>query len=181
MLTDETFRRVRLAAQMRFGKATSNNFPLELMSITEVTFETCVLNSFNRLLLSMFRVAAVSMLIPSRVLKKVFEIVMYLALEMTAGSVRLERAGREIHEMLLTDERSVKEKVDKTVKLNRSRDLPTEPKVVLPRLVKPPASWQIRLPVICSGPSSCRTPDAAGPIRTSPSMVEQEAYWVASA
>jgi len=149
MLTLETFRSVRLAAQIRFGKETSNSFPLELISIKEVTFETCVLNSFNRLLLSIFSVAAVSMLMPSRVLKKVLEIVMYLAVEMTAGSVKLDRAGREIHEMLLTDVRSLKEKVDKTVKLYKSRDLPTEPKVELLRVVKPPASWQIKLPVIC--------------------------------
>ena len=129
MLREDTFRRVRLAAQMRLGKETSNNFPLELMSITEVTFETCVLNSFNRLLLSMFRVLAVSMLIPSRLLKKVLEMVMKSADEMTAGNVREDRAGNEIHEMLLTASSWLKLKVDKTVRLNRSRALPTEPNV----------------------------------------------------
>lgn len=40
-------------------------------------------------------------------------------------------------------------KVDNTVRLNKSMAPVTEPKVVLPRLVNPPASWQIRLPLIC--------------------------------
>jgi len=74
MLTDDTLRRVKLAAQMRLGKETSNDFPLESMLIEEDTFATCVLNSFNRLLLLMFRMAAVAKLIPSRVLKKVLVI-----------------------------------------------------------------------------------------------------------
>ena len=117
MLMDETFRRVRLAAQMRFGKETSNDCPFELMSITEVTFETWVLNSFRRLLLSIFRVEAVSMLMPSRLLRKVLEILMNSAEDMTAGNVKLDNAGREIHEMLVTLESEVKENVDNTVRL----------------------------------------------------------------
>lgn len=40
MLIDETFRRVMLAAQMRFGKATSKSFPLESMLSEEEMFAT---------------------------------------------------------------------------------------------------------------------------------------------
>jgi len=100
---------------------------------------------------------------------------------MTAGRVKLERAGRDTHEIFLTDVRSLKENVDNRVRLYKSKAPPTEPKVVLPRLVKAPASWQMKSPVICSGPSRLITPAALGPMRTEPSMVEQEAYCVASA
>lgn len=100
---------------------------------------------------------------------------------MVAGNVRLERVGREFQEMFWTASRAPNEKVDNSVRLNRSIALPIEPKVLLPRLIRLPASWQIRLPVICLGPSREMTPPALGPIRTSPLMVWQEAYCVASA
>ena len=73
------------------------------------------------------------------------------------------------------------ERVDKSVRLNKSKALPIEPMELLLRLVNWPALWQIKLPVICSGPSMLICPDASGPMRTSPLMVEQLAYCVASA
>jgi len=88
-----------LAAQMRFGNETCSNFPLESMLIEEVTFAIWVLNSFNRLLLLMFRVAQVLMLRPSRLLRNVFVTKTSWAVEMTAGNVRVDRAGREFNEM----------------------------------------------------------------------------------
>lgn len=103
MVILDTFLRVMLAAQMRLGKDKSNNFPLESMLMEELTFTTFVLNSVNRLLLLMFRTAAVSMSMPSRLLRNVLVIKTYFAVEMTAGKVRLPRTGRETQEMLLTD------------------------------------------------------------------------------
>lgn len=120
-------------------------------------------------------------LIPSRVLRKVLVIKTSVASEMVAGMVRDDRAGKEFHEMFLTDCRSVIDRVDRSVRLNKSMAAPIEPIEELPRLVNWPALWQIKLPVICWGPSMLMTPDASGPMRTSPSMVEQEAYCVASA
>ncbi len=103
MLIDETFRRVMFAAQIRLGKATCKSCPLESMLTDEVMLATCVLNVFNRLLLLMFNVETLSRLIPSRLLKKVLVINTSVAWEMTAGKVRLDRAGREFHEMFFTD------------------------------------------------------------------------------
>jgi len=103
MLRVETFRRVILAAQTRLGKATSKSFPLESILSEEVMFATWVLNVFNRLLLLMSKEVTVFRLIPSRVLRKVLVIKTMLALEMIAGRVREDRAGKEFHEMLLAD------------------------------------------------------------------------------
>jgi len=80
-----------------------------------------------------------------------------------------------------TDCKSVMAKVDKRVKLLRLKVPPIEPRVVLPRLVRPPAFWQIRSPVICCGPSMLIVPEASELTRTLPEMVEQEANPVASA
>ncbi len=75
----------------------------------------------------------------------------------------------------------MKAKVDNSVRLNRSKAEPIEFNVELPRLVNPPASWQMKLPVICWGPSMLIMPEASGPTRRSPWIVAQLAYWVASA
>jgi len=47
---DETFLKVMLAAQIKFGNETSRALPFELMLTEEVTLETWVLKVFNRLL-----------------------------------------------------------------------------------------------------------------------------------
>lgn len=92
-----------MATQTRLGKATSKSFPLESMLSEEVMFATWVLNVFNRLLLLMSKELTVFKLIPSRVLRNVLVTKTMLALEITAGKVREDRAGREFHEMLLAD------------------------------------------------------------------------------
>lgn len=76
-----------LAAQIKLGKLTSKLLPLALMLTDEVILAIWVLKVFSLLLLSIWRVWTVSMLIPSSVLKKVFEMVMLLALVTVAGKV----------------------------------------------------------------------------------------------
>ena len=56
-----------------------------------------------------------------------------------------------------------KDKVDIRVKLLSVKSAPMEAMVVLPKLTKLPAFWQITLPSTVSGPSRLTTPSAFGP------------------
>lgn len=153
MVTLETFRRVMLAAQIKLGKLTAKASPLALMLMAEVTLAIWVLKVFSLLLLSICMRETVSTLIPSRVLRKVFETVMLLAELTVAGKVNKSRAGRAVHAIVPTLVKSVMERVERRVKLLRVKAPPIVPMVVLPKLVSPPAFSQIRSPVTCAGPS----------------------------
>lgn len=146
---DETFRKVMLAAQIKLGNETSRELPLELMLTADVTFAIWVLNVFKRLLLSICRVETVSKLIPSRVLKNVLEMVTLVAWLTVAGKVSWERAGRAVQAMVLTEVKSLIDRVERRVKLLSVKAPPMEPIDVLPRLVRPPAFSQVKSPVIC--------------------------------
>jgi len=149
MVIEETFLKVMLAAQIKLGNETSRELPLELMLTADVTLETWVLKVFRRLLLSICRVATVSKLIPSRVLKNVLEIVTLVALLTVDGKVSEERAGRAVQAMVLTEVKSLMERVERRVKLLSVKVPPMEPIDVLPKLVRPPAFSQVKSPVIC--------------------------------
>jgi len=138
-----------LAAQIKLGKLTSKLLPLALMLTDEVTLAICVLKVFSLLLLSICRVWTVSMLIPSRVLRKVLEMVMLVALVMVEGKVNCERAGRAVQTIVPTLVKSDMESVDRSVKLLRLNAPVIVPIVVLPKLVSPPALAQITSPLIC--------------------------------
>jgi len=149
MLMEETFLKVMLAAQIKLGNETSRLLPLELMLTADVMLATWVLKVFKRLLLSICRVATVPKLIPSRVLKKVLEMVTLVAELTVAGKVSEERAGRAVHAMVLTEVKSLMERVERRVRLFNVKVPPMEPIDVLPKLVKPPAFSQVKSPVIC--------------------------------
>ncbi len=91
------------------------------------------------------------------------------------------RAGRATQVMVLTVVKVVIWRVDRRVKLNRLKSPPMELMEELEMLTKLPAFWQVKLPLICCGPSMLIVPEAEEPITMLPEMVEQEAYWLASA
>lgn len=149
MLMLETFLRVMLAAQIKLGNETSNELPLELMLTADVMLATWVLKVLRRLLLSICRVATVPKLIPSRVLKKVLEMVTLVALLTVDAKVRPGRAGRAVQSIVLTEVKAAMLRVERRVRLVNVKAPPIEPIVVLPKLVKPPAFSQVKSPVIC--------------------------------
>lgn len=149
MVMDETFLRVMLAAQIKFGNETSRLLPFALMLTEEVILATWVLKVFNRLLLSISRTETVPKLMPSRVLKKVLEIVTLVALLTVDGKVSADNAGRATQLMVWTDSKAVMERVERRVRFCNVKACPIEPIVVLPRLVRPPAFSQIKEPVTC--------------------------------
>ena len=92
-------------------------------------------------------------MIPSSVLKKVLLITTEAAFEMVLVKENSDRAGRATKLMLPTDVKSVNCRVDKVVKFCRLIVPAIEPRVALPKLVRPPAFRQTKSPVICRGPS----------------------------
>jgi len=80
-----------------------------------------------------------------------------------------------------TDCKSDIARVDRRVRLFKKNVPPMDPRLVLPRLVSPPALSQDKSPVICCGPSRLIIPLAEELITTLPEMVEQSANCVASA
>lgn len=90
-----------------------------------------------------------SKLIPSRVLKKVFEMVTLIAELMVDGKVSEDRAGRAVQAMVFTEVKSLIVRVERSVRLFNMRAPPIEPIDVLPKLVRPPAFSQVKSPVIC--------------------------------
>lgn len=149
MVTDETFLKVMVVAQIKFGNETSRALPFELMSMEFVTLATWVLKVFNRLLLSICKVATVFKLIPSRVLKKVLEMVTLVALLTTDGKASWDKAGRAVHAMVLADSNAPMERVERRVRLVNLKEPPIEPIVVLPKVTKPLLFSQMRSPVTC--------------------------------
>lgn len=178
---DETFLKVMLAAQIKFGNETSRSLPFEFMLTDWVTLAIWVLKVFNRLLLSIWRTETVSKLIPSRVLKKVLEMVTLVALLTVPGKVSCDKAGRACHAMVWTDSSALMERVERRVRLVNVKAPPIEPMVVLPKLVRPPLFSHLTPPVTCCGPSMLIIPEAEELTRMLPAMVEQEAKAVASA
>jgi len=70
----------------------------------------------------------------------------------------------------------VNERVDRRVKLNILKVPPIAPIELLVKEVNCPAFETTKSPVICCGPLKSTVPEASGPMRTLPEMVEQEAY-----
>jgi hypothetical protein len=132
-------------------------------------------------LLLMFNVPTVAKLIPSRVLKKVLVMSTLSAIVTGPEKVSWGRAGSAVHEIEPTVVKSVNARVERRVRLFSRNCSPMVPIEELPRLVNWPAFSQIRLPVICSGPSMLIVPAAVGLMRTSPVIVKHEANRVASA
>lgn len=75
--------------------------------------------------------------------------VMLSAVLMVAGKVNPGRAGRAVQRIVLTEVNSVKDRVERRVKLVRVKDLPIEVMDVLAKLVSPPAFSAITLPRTC--------------------------------
>jgi hypothetical protein len=72
-----------------------------------------------------------------------------VALLTVDGKVSEERAGRAVQAMVLTEVKSLMERVERRVKLLSVKVPPMEPIDVLPKLVRPPAFSQVKSPVIC--------------------------------
>lgn len=88
-------------------------------------------------------------LIPSRVLRKVLEMVTLVALLTTDGKVSWDKAGRACHAIVLADSNALIERVERSVRLVNLKEPPIEPMVVLPKVTRLPLFSQIRSPVTC--------------------------------
>jgi len=181
MLTEETFLNVMLAAQIKLGNVTAKLLPFALILTIEVMLPTWVSKVFKWLLLSISIVSTVAKLIPERELRKVLLTVKLFAVEMVDGKVRVDRAGRAWKRMEPVVFKSVNWRVDRRVKLFNSKAPPIVAIEELVKDVRALALKTVKSPVISEGPLISRTPEAEGPTRTLPLMVEQDASWVASA
>lgn len=140
-----------------------------------------MLKVLSRLLLLIPRVCTVSKFIPSKVLRKVFEIRTLFAFVTVAGKFNWDRAGRASQLIVFTDFNEPIARVERRVKFFNVNDPLIEFIVVDPRLVKPPAFSHIKFPFNCCGPSIEIIPAAEGPMTIFPPTTEQEARADASA
>ncbi len=140
-----------------------------------------VVNSVRRLLLLIFKTWTVFKLMPVRVLKKVLVIKTLFAFLTPVVNESPVRAGRAVHAISPVSTNSGMVREVRRVKFVRVKDPVILVMVLLPKLTKLPASAEITLPLMVSGPSRLMVPAAWGPKRTSPLIVEQVVYWAASA
>lgn len=149
MLTLLMALKVMSAAQIKLGRLTSNCWPLAKIMSEEVILATWVLKVFKRLLLSIWIVATVSKLMPSRDDRKVLETMTLFAELTTAGKVSEESAGKATQSMEPTEVKAFIPRVEIKVKPFNPKVPPMEPIVVLLNSVRVVALLQIRSPVIC--------------------------------
>jgi len=181
MLTDDTFRRVMLAAQTKLGNSTVRDFPLLETSMLVVTLAIWVLNVVRRVLSLISITSAVFKLIPSREFRKVFSIVSEEQVLISFAKLKLERAGRVWKKMVVAEVRELNWRLERVVKSIKLNSLPMLLMVVLVRPVRRLTLLAVNEPVICPIPSRAIVPEAVSAIAMLPSKVEQLEMAVTSA
>lgn len=153
MLTLEMLRKVMLPPVDKLGNSTAKFFPFASMLRRPVMLATWVLKVVRRLLLLMSMLAAVSKLIPSKVLKKVLVMRTLVAFLMKEGKVNSCKTGSPENSIDPTSVRSVKERVERTVNSSRWKIPPIDVMLEDDKLVNWVALLTMKSPVTCWGPS----------------------------